>query len=157
MDLNEFEYVTEFEYVSNKKLTGTVACFAVALDFVVDAMLNRNTVLGHSIGGRYISYTKIYNLCNENIIIDVSFDTTNVDETTELIILKYDQEVPDNEKERIHWFGTKLLFSNWKDNTSASIYVIIANNIKHIILTMYDSKEKKRCKVLSEVYKDDLR
>jgi hypothetical protein len=153
MDINEFEYVSS----SGRKGTGTVACFAVALDFVVDAMVNRNTVLGHSIGGRYISYTKIYNLCNENIIIDVSFDTTNVDETTELIILKYDQEVPDNEKERIHWFGTKLLFSNWKDNTSASIYATIAKDIKYIILTMYDSKEKKRCKVLSEIYKDDLK
>jgi hypothetical protein len=151
MDINEFEYVT----CSNKKRTGTVACFAVALEFVMDALVNRHIVLGY--GGRYISYTEKYNLYNEDIIIDVSLDTTNVDETTELIFLKYDKQVPDISQERIHWFGTKLIFSNWKDNTTASIYATIANDIKYILLIMLSDRDKKYCKVLSEIYKDDLK
>ena len=151
MDINKFEYVSS----SGRKGTGTVACFAVALDFAMEAIVNRHIELGY--GGRYISYTKKYNLCNEDIIIDVSFDTINVDETIELIFLKYDQEVPDDRKERIHWFGRKILFINWKDNTNASIYATIAKDIKCILITLLNDRDKKYCKVLSEIYKDDLK
>ena len=151
MDINKFEYVSS----SGRKGTGTVACFAVVLDFATYAMVNRHIVLGY--GGRYISYTEKYNLCNEDIIIDVSFDTTNVDETIELIFLKYDQEVPDDRKERIHWFGRKILFINWKDNTNASIYATIAKDIKCILITLFNDSSTKYYNVLSYIYKDDLK
>ena len=147
---------SEFEYVSHnrRKYTEMSACNAVASDFVEEVMVNRNMVSGYN--GRYLSYTKKINLCNEDIIIDVSFDMTDICNTFELIILKDNPEIPDNEKERIHWFCSRLLISSYKKN--AAIYNKIAQQIMSDFISLfinYSDRSKNLNKVLSEVYKDD--
>ena len=150
MELNKFKYVSDL----GRSYTGNVACWMVASDFISEALANRNTILGYE--GRYVSYSKLVNLCDEDIVINISFDITNVIGTTDLIILKENQEIPDDKKERIHWFGgTMTFFSNIVENSI--VYKTVAVEIWANIIALYSGDRRNHGKVLSDVYKDDIR
>lgn len=159
MGSNKFEY-----YVSDlgRTYTGVSACHAIAIYFVSEALVSNGNALEYD--GRYLSYSKSFNLCNEYITIGVFFDTTisASAESIEVFILKDNPKTPDNEKERVHLRGAKR-FNNFKENSS--IYELIAIEIWLSIASYFIDIDndnnvflrRKNCKVLSEVYKNDFR
>jgi hypothetical protein len=151
MDMNKMEYVSLVTDLG-RKYTGISACWVIAADFISEALAVDRNVLGYE--GHYLSYSKSLNICNEYAVIDVSLDTRDVDNSIEIIILKDKPKTPDSEKERVHFLGDKE-FNNCQEN--AFIYATIASEIRHNLMSLFNDRNKKYCKVLSEVYKDDFR
>lgn len=135
MDINKIEYVANSGI---KYYTVPVICWMVASDFISEMRETNIKKIIDKIGYQYtdvteyeryyFSYSKSLNLCNEDIVINMSFITTDIDKTLELVVLKDNPEIPDNEKEMIHYLGeTKTIFNNCIEN--ADIYKSIAGEI----------------------------
>jgi LDH2 family malate/lactate/ureidoglycolate dehydrogenase len=150
MDISEFKYISTISD-PDRSYTGTSACWAIASDLISGALSLDRTVLGYE--GHYLSYSKSFNIGNDCIVIDVSLDTRDVDNSIEIFIIKDNVKTPDNEKERVHYLGEKK-FNNCKEN--ALLYCTIANVIKRNLTQLFNGRNKKYCKVLSEVYEDDF-
>jgi LDH2 family malate/lactate/ureidoglycolate dehydrogenase len=151
MDISEFKYISTISD-PDRSYTGTSACWAIASDLISGALSLDRTVLGYE--GHYLSYSKSFNIGNDCIVIDVSLDTRDVDNSIEIFIIKDNVKTPDNEKERVHFLGDKE-FNNCQEN--AFIYATIASEIRRNLMSLFNDRNKKYCKVLSEVYKDDFR